>query len=275
MIYARRIASVLHSIWRASGERHFSLIAAGVAFYAFFAIFPAMAAIIAIWGLFADPEVVRSYLTLTRDVLPQDVYTILEGELASILNTGKRGIGWASAITLAVSFYAVHNGVAALAGGLNATGRQRSPGRGVPIFRTVGLTIVLVVIVLLALAAVVIVPVVVNFVPLGPLNGMILAVLPWGVTFVAGLMMLGLFYRWGPNMSRRPAWITPGAFLAAFLWAVASLGFSSYLANFGSYNRVYGSIGAIIALLMWLYISAYIILLGAAVNAEMDAGEDQ
>ena len=131
------------------------------------------------------------------------------------------------------------------------------------------LTLTLIALVLAALGVVVLVPVVLNFFTLGWAGILILQYLPWTVMFLVLMLVLGLFYRWGPNSDGdRHSWLTPGAVLAALLWVAASMAFSFYLANFGSYNRIYGSIGTVIALLMWLYISAYIVLLGAVVNAE-------
>ena len=250
-------------------DRHLTLIAAGVAFYTMFAIFPGMAATIAIWGFFADPTVMRTYLDLIRELIPDAAYGILETQLDALLAARSPGLGWATGLSLAVALYSLNSGVAALIGGLNAIEgrRPRSGLRGMIVSAT--LTLVLIGMVLAGLATVVVVPLALGFLPLGPANALILQVLPWIVLFLIVLMALGLFYRWGPDRGAdRHGWITPGAILAAALWAAASLGFSAYLANFGTYNRVYGSIGAVVALLMWFYIAAFIMLLGAALNAE-------
>jgi membrane protein len=127
-----------------------------------------------------------------------------------------------------------------------------------------------------ALATIVAVPLMLNFLPFDATKAVVLRYLPWSVMFLVVLLVLGLFYRWAPNThGKRQRWITPGSFLAALFWAAASMAFSVYLANFGSYNRIYGSIGAVIALLMWIYISVYIVLLGAVINAERDRMRDQ
>ncbi len=129
-------------------------------------------------------------------------------------------------------------------------------------FATLGLAVC-------ALATVVIVPVALNLLNVGRAEGIILKTLPWIVLILVLLVFLGMFYRWAPNNdAARFDWLTPGSLLAVALWAGASIAFSVYLVNFGSYNRIYGSIGAVIALLMWFFISAYIVLLGAVLNAE-------
>lgn len=257
-----------HSVWHATDDRHLGLIAAGVAFYAMLAIFPGMAATIAIWGLFADPEVMRDYLGEIHDVIPDAAYGIIETQLNALLAANTGTLGWTTAVSLAVALYSVHSGVSALIAGLNAIHASRRRAGFARHLGSLLLTLVLLAVFLTALALVVLVPLALNFVRLGPVEGFILGYLPWAVMFIVVMAVLGLFYRWGPNMDARLPWITPGAVLAALLWAGASMAFSAYLANFGAYNRVYGSIGAVIALLMWLYISAYIVLLGAAVNAE-------
>ena len=262
---------LIFAVWRTASNRNISLISAGVAFYTIFAIFPGMAATIAIWGFFADPIVVRDYLELTRKFIPAEVFTILETELNSLLATTVSTLGWTTAITLSVSLYSVHNGVAAMVSGLNSAQERARASGPTGLLKTLVMTLALIGLGLGALTTIVAVPIMLNFIPAGPQKGLLVLYLPWSMVFLVVLLMLGLFYRWGPNVTgKRPSWITPGSFLAALFWAAASMAFSAYLANFGSYNRIYGSIGAVIALLMWLYISAYIILLGGVVNAERD-----
>ncbi len=133
-----------------------------------------------------------------------------------------------------------------------------------------GLTGVLVAVALLTLASLVGVPLALAYLPLGTWTELALTVLRWGVAVLVMLVGLGLVYRYGPNRPKRTPWISVGVVVALMLWAAASLGLSLYLRNFGSYNEVYGSIGAVIALLMWFFLSAYAFLLGAAVNAQIE-----
>ena len=256
---------LLIGVWNAIGDRHVGVIAAGVAFYGMFAVFPGMAATIAIWSIFADPAVIQSYLSEIRDVMPSAAFNVLQTQLTALLSAKPGTLGWATAISLGVAFYSVHNGVAALISALDAISGYRSRSAFRKLAGSVLLTFAILALAILALATVVIVPVVLGFFPIGIGEVLILRVLPWAV-----LIFLGMMYRWGPNaQSARLPWFTPGAFLAAGLWAATSIAFSVYLANFGNYNRIYGSIGAVIALLMWFYISGYIVLLGAILNAEI------
>ncbi|SPH23540.1 hypothetical protein DEA8626_02604 [Defluviimonas aquaemixtae] len=257
------------SVWHAIHDRNLGLIAAGVAFYMMFAIFPGMAATIAIWGVFADPGAMRDYLEQIRGLIPDAAFDVIETQLNALLLANTQTLGWTTAVSLAIALYSVHSGVSALITGLNAIHvRGHRPGL-LRIAISVVITVALIAVFLCALATVVLVPIALNFVGLGLVEALVLRFLPWFVLFVVVFLVLGLFYRWGPNMEgQRHSWVTPGAVLAALLWAGASMAFSAYLANFGSYNKIYGSIGAVIALMMWLYISAYIVLLGAALNAE-------
>lgn len=259
------------AVWQAMDERNMGLLSAGIAFYAMFALFPGMAATIAIWGFFADPAVMRDYLDQIHDVIPDAAFGLLESQLDQLLASPTRTLRWATLLSFAVALYSVHNAVAALVSGLNAVHlRSHRPGP-LRILWSAMLTLAVVALVLGALGVVVTVPVALNVLQLGRLESFILLYLPWVVMFAVLFVVLSLFYRWGPtteSRSHRHSWLSPGAFVAALLWVAASIAFSVYLANFGAYNRLYGSIGAVIALLMWLYISAYIVLFGAVLNEE-------
>lgn len=264
--FAWRVAC---GVMRLSDERHLGLIAAGVAFYAILALFPAMAATIAIWSLFADPLVVRDTVDAVHELIPDEAYRIIQTQLNTLLATTSTSLTWTTAISLSIALYSVQSGVSALITGLNAIrGSRRRAGLARHLVSIV-LTASMIAMAVMALAMIVAVPVALNFLPLGPIMAVVLSILPWAVMFALLVLVLGLFYRWGPNVPDRHGWFTPGALLAAFLWAAASVAFSAYLANFGAYNRIYGSIGAVVAMMMWLYISAYIVLLGAAVNVEI------
>ena len=134
------------------------------------------------------------------------------------------------------------------------------------------LTIALVGVALTATALIVVAPIVLAFFPIDAAAEVLVQAIRWAAAISVLLFGLGLIYRFGPNRpTGRAYWLSPGSLLVVFLWAATSSGFSIYLSNFGNYNEVYGSIGAAIALLMWLYLSAYLILFGAALNAELEA----
>lgn len=260
---------LIAAVWAATDARHLGLIAAGVAFYAMLGVFPGLATLIAIWGFFADPAVMGDYITILREFVPPEALRLIEDELGRMLAaTGSRG--WAATlISVAVGLWSAWSAVNALIDGLNAVhARKHRSGFWRYIFAFV-LTLALMGLLLLALAMMVAVPTALAFVQPGLWTALVLRIVPPVVMFVSILTFLGIFYRLGPNHEKRPAWITPGALLASSLWAIASVAFTVYLSYFSTYSRVYGSIGAVVALLVWFYLSAYIILLGGVVNAEL------
>lgn len=258
------------AIWQAVDDRHVGLIAAGVAFYSMFAIFPGIAATIALWGIFANPSVVEDSLSKIRQLIPADVYSILQTQVHSVVATHAGGWHWATVVPLVIALYSVHSAVSALISGLNAVQVRRHRQGATRLATSLGMTLALLCVILGALALVVAVPIALSLLDLGFIEAFVLRFLPWTALFLVVKATLGLFYRFGATSDgKRHNWVSTGSMVAAFLWALVSFAFSLYLENFGSYNRIYGSIGAVIALMMWLYLSAYIVLLGAILNTEI------
>lgn len=265
-----RFARFVIRVFQLAEEAHLTLISAGVAFFGLFAIFPGMAALIAIFGLVADPAVVSEQLVLMEDVIPAEAMVLFGAQLDRLLNTRPDTLGLATAFSIALAIWSARAGVAALMRGLNVI-HGDAPRSGLRHYAVaLLLTICLIGISVGALLVVVVAPIALAFLPLSDFAGTIIAALRWVAALFILLAALGLLYRFGPNArDARFDWITPGAFVVVVSWLGASMGFSAYLANFGNYNEVYGSIGAVIALLMWFYISAYLILLGAALNVTL------
>jgi membrane protein len=265
----RNLRRLTIAVWDAMDDRHIGLIAAGVAFYAMLAVFPGLAVLIAVWGWFSDPNLMGAYTGIIEEFVPADALALIEAELHRLVLASSSSLGWATLVSLGVGLWSAWSAVMALIDALNAVhAHAHRPGLmryAFPVLMTVGLIGLL----LSALSVMVLVPTVLVLVPLGPAAAWLLKALPTAVLLTGVLAFLGLFYRWGPNHRVRPSWITPGSILAAVLWGLVSVAFSIYLANFGTYNRIYGSIGAVVAMVMWFYISAYIILLGGIINAEL------
>ncbi|WP_415405351.1 YihY/virulence factor BrkB family protein [Tateyamaria sp. SN3-11] len=251
-------------------EKNLGLIAAGVAFYAILAVFPGLAATIALWGIVGDPALALEQLEEFRAVIPADVYRLLAAQLIKLATTDGLTLGWASLLSFGFALWSARAGVAALMRGLNAI--YEAPNRTglAQYIRALMLTGSLIGVLLVAMGCIVVLPVILAFVPLGPWAGFGVEVLRWSVGIGVLLAGFAIIYRLGPNLTgQRPKLISPGALFAAVGWVAASVGFSIYLRNFGTYNEVYGSIGAVIVMLMWLFISAYLVLLGGALNAEL------
>lgn len=252
-------------------ENNISLIAAGVAFFGMLSLFPALAALIAILGLISDPVVVVAQLEEVRGLLPDDVYRIVNDQVVSLVTARADTLGWAGLLSLMVALWSARAGVGAMMIGLNNVYNERNRGAAGHYFRALMLTIGLVAVGITALLTVVVAPIVLAFIPLGPFGNLIADVVRWSIAIIVLLAGVGVLYRYGPN--RRPArvqWISFGALLAVVSWALISVAFSYYVANFGNYNQVYGSIGAVIAMLIWLWISSFLVLLGASLNAQIE-----
>ncbi|SFS06204.1 YihY/virulence factor BrkB family protein [Yoonia litorea] len=264
----REIWRILVQVWTTAADKHIGLIAAGVAFFGMFGIFPAIAAVIAIFGIVADPAIIAEQLRLMEGIIPEDAYRLLAIQVNRLLLTPEDALGWATVFSILLALWSARAGVGALIGGLNAIAGERTRSGLRQVLVALILTVVLVALAIVALTVVVIVPVILAFIPLTNSTAWLLEGLRWLIALGVLLIGISLLYRFGPTRTGyRGRWITIGAVLVIVLWIAASVGLSVYLTNFASYNEVYGSIGAVIGLLLWLYVSAYLILLGAALNA--------
>ena len=271
----RRLWTLLMAVWTTATERHISLIAAGVAFFGMFSLFPAIAAIIAIFGLLADPAVVVEQLELMRDIIPGDTYMLLVGQMGRLLAAQTGTLGFASGLSLLLALWAARAGVAGLMEGLNAIANRPARNGFKQIVVALTLTITLVALAITAMVAVIVAPIVIAFAHIETNTAWLLEIIRWLVALFVLYAALSLLYRFGPNQrGARLRWMTVGAGTAVVLWIGASAGLSYYLGNFGRYNEVYGSIGAVIGMLLWLYITAYLILLGAALNLQIHGNID-
>ncbi|MBK4217581.1 YihY/virulence factor BrkB family protein [Paracoccus caeni] len=271
------IWSILRDVWAfwaAVFERmdkiHMGLIAAGVAFYAMFAVFPGLAAILALWSLWFDPSVIMAYVDVAHEFIPDGASEIIDGQVHSLTAAGRTSIGWASFVSFMVATIAARAGVEALIRGLNAAYGVRGHSTVFGFLLAYMLTLAIVGISLAGLATIVIVPILLTFVQIGQVRIWLLGGLPWAAMFGLVILGIGILYRYGPNVKTpRTPIFTWGALFAALLWAAASVGFSAYLSSFNSYNRIYGSIGTVVALLMWFYLAGFSVLLGALINVEL------
>ncbi|MDO5757920.1 MAG: YihY/virulence factor BrkB family protein [Rhodobacterales bacterium] len=266
-------------------EDHVGLIAAGIAFYTLLAIFPALTALLAIGGLLVEPSQIVTELQTITEILPQEVATIILDQAQDVAGSAQGGLGLAAVLGLLLALYSASKGVGSLIEGLNVAYDEEET-RGFIWLKviTIGLTLALILGAVVAMTLMVFIPAALAFIEIGP--WIQLAVTGAGWLFMLGLLSVALafLYRFGPDRDRAEwRWATAGSLLACVLWLIATIGFAIYAANFGSYNESFGSLGGAIVLLMWLWISAYIVLMGAELNAEMEAqtrcdttiGEDQ
>lgn len=252
-----------------SGE--IGIVCAGVAFYLFLAVFPALAAVVMLFGVVFDPAEIRGLIEDTA-VLPADVRGIFESQLETVTTSSEQGVALGFVVALTLALLAAGKGTKALIQALNLAYLE-DEDRG---FLRLNATVFLLSLGAasfgaLAVALVVALPAVLNFVAWGIPGRMAAAVAPWPVLIGGMLFGLGTLYAIGPSRERpRWQWLTPGAIAATLLWIAASIGFSMYVSNFGSYDATYGSLGAVVVMLTWLLLTAYVTTLGALINVEVE-----
>ena len=259
-------------LYRRTEQAELDLISAGVAFYGFLAIFPAIAAVIAIWGVVFDPSVIRTQVELLRGFLPPEALLLVSTQVDALLDAPPSSLRLATVFSTLFALWSARAGVAALIRGLNAVHHLPNRAGHYHQLRALVMTLALVGLAMSAMTVAVIGPLLIAALPLEIDQVQTLHWLNLGLGLVLVVAAVSLAYRFGPNrLGPRPPVFTIGLLVAVVLWALAARGFVLYLANFPAYNRIYGSIGAVVALLFWLYVSSYAVLLGAAVDAERHA----
>jgi membrane protein len=246
-----------------------SLVAAGVAFYALMAIFPAIIATVTVYALVADPAQVRGQLAPAVRVLPKEASDILVNQLTSAVEANSGGLTLGLVVSLLATIWAAAGGMNALITGLNVTYGVEETRNFLKLRAlSLGLTFGALVTVAVALALVAAFPVALHWIGLGPVARMGAEAARWVVLIVVIGLSLGVLYRFAPaHAAAGWRWLSVGTVVALVGWLVASLGFSIYVSHFGSYNKTYGSLAGVIVLLLWLWLSTYAILLGAEIDA--------
>lgn len=262
-------------LWRTYaqvGRDRLLAVAAGVVFYGLLAIFPAITALVSSYGLFADPATISTHLAFLADLMPAGAFDIVQEQVARIAGQGGGGLSVAFVLGLLIALWSANAGMKAMMDALNVIYDEEEK-RSFLTLNLVSLLLTLggLLILLLAVACVVVLPLALSWIGLESSAAWLIAGLRWPALLVVVTLALIVLYRFGP--SRRPArwrWLIVGAVVATLIWLVASALLSFYLSNFADYNATYGSLGAGIGLMMWLWISAIAILLGAELNSEIE-----
>ena len=269
---ARRWKDGLLRIYRNVSAHRVLALAAGMTFYSLLAIFPALAALVSIYGLFADPSMIAGHLDSLSGFLPGGAIDIARDQLMRVASKGPQALGWTFLVGLAVSLWSTNAATKSLFDTLNVIYGEHEK-RGLFTLNIVSLLFTLgaIIFVLLAIGAVVVLPLALNYVGLPDRTDLLLRGGRWPGLFVTLTLSLAFIYRYGPSrQTPRWRWISWGGALAALLWLAASAAFSWYAAHFGTYNETYGSLGAAIGFMTWLWISAIAVLMGAEVDAVME-----
>lgn len=264
---------VLLRTWREAGQDNISLIASGVAFCAVLAIVPMLGAIVLSYGLVATGETVIANVQSLTAMMPVDAAKLIGEQLASIVaaSDDKKGLGLI--IALGIALYGAMKGATAIITSLNiAYDEEESRGFFQLNLLALGITAGAVLLALVAATAIAAMAGLEALFPAAPAPLLIVGkILSYAVMAGLGAAAAATLYRFAPNRDdAKWIWLSPGSLLASVAWMIMTVGFGLYVANFGSYDATYGSLGAAIVLLTWLYLSAYVLLLGAEFNCELE-----
>lgn len=265
--------AIFGRVWVNSGRHNVGLMAGGVAFYVFLSFVPLLGALVMTYGLIADPAIVAQHMRMIIDLVPADAAKLIYDQLMSLTTTAadKKGIGLI--VALIVSIFGASRASGGMMSALNVIYEQEDR-RG--ILRSTGVSAILVIGAVLVGIAGVLAASVLGFVQdlisgIGPVAAALVRIVTWAIAGLLASATIGATYRFAPYRANAQwQWLSVGAVLATVLWLLATLGFGFYASHFAGYDATYGSLSAIVVLMMWLYVSAYAVLIGGLINAEAE-----
>jgi membrane protein len=282
-IPGRGWADILRRAWKKAQKKDLSLVAGGVTYYLLVALLPTLVALISLYGLLTNQtDVTRNLQSLTY-ILPSSAVRVIGDELRQLVSASSKNFGLGVIISIAIGLWSGVRGMRAIMMALNIAYGQPE-GRSFIRFNATALLLTVVAITggLIALALVTVLPLALSE---GDFHGpwsWIGLVIEWPILIICSMGMLALLYRYAPDQSKPEwKWASPGVIAATILWVTGSILFTTYLYHFGSYNKTYGSLGALLVLLTWMWLSAFVVLFGAEINREAerqtrkDAAPDQ
>jgi membrane protein len=249
-----------------------SMVSAAMAYYALFAFVPALTSVVLIYAWVSNPADIQNHMQAASQFMPSELQTIVNDQLSALTSKASSKLGFGAILSLFISIFSASKGSKAIIEALNIIYDQKESRGFIKLnLLALGMTFLGAVLSIIAIGVVVVIPIVLNFLKLGPAFEIIGTVASW-------LVMLGIFsfflafaYRYSPYREKAKwKWVSSGAVIASVLWALASALFSWYANEFGNFNKTYGSLGAIIVLMTWFYITSFVILLGGEINAELE-----
>jgi membrane protein len=265
--------AVLVRTFKEAGDDNVGLLAAGVAFYGFLAFVPLLAAMVLLYGLMADPPTVAEHIRALFGMLPRDAAALIGDQLKAMTQTPDAAKGWSLVVALALAVYGASKGSGAIVTALNiAYEVKETRGFVKTTLLSLAMTVGALLVLMIAAAAISAMGWVEALFPSFPAWAHVaLQILFWALAVVAAAVGLACVYRYAPSRPDAPwVWISPGSGAATLLWLLASLGFGLYVSHFGNYNATYGSLGGVVVFLTWMYLTAYIILMGGELNSELE-----
>jgi membrane protein len=269
---SRRWRGIAIAVFKGISEDRIFLIAAGVTFYAILALFPGIGALVSIYGLFANPTSIAAHLDTLAGVAPGGAVEVIRDQLTRLAQQNGTALGVGFAVSLAMALWFANSGMTGLFDALNVVYEEKERRSLLSYYTTTLMfTAGAVVLVLVSIAIIVAIPIILNHIPNASVTAILIEIVRWPLLFVIAAGALGVVYRYGPRRDS-PQWrwiIWSGAF-AALVWLGVSALFSWYVANFGSYNKTYGSLGAIFGFMTWMWLSMVVVLVGAKLNAQLE-----
>jgi membrane protein len=264
--------NILFRVWKDTGNKNLSLVAAGVTYYLLLALFPALAALVSVFGLVANPADMTKSVQSLSGMLPPSTVKLIGDELQQLVSASHKSLGLGAIIGIVIALWSGVRGMTGMMTALNIAYAQPE-GRGFFRFNVTAMVLTVVVMVggLIALALVAGLPVVLNGAGVRGPGRWVGLLVEWPLLIVFVMGMVALIYRFGPDQSvPKWKWASPGVIVATILWVVGSILFTVYVYHFGNYNRTYGSLSALLILLIWMWLSAFAVLFGAEVNGEAE-----
>jgi membrane protein len=264
------IRRALVSAGRATASQRVSLVAAGCAFYATLALFPTITMLISLYGLVNDPDTVQPQLHYLSGLMPPAAFELISDRISDLIAQPAKGLGLSFIISLLISFWSSSTGTKSILNALTLAYDERET-RGLLRFQLVALVMTLLAIIgaILAIGFLVLLPIVLAFFHPPAIFRVFIGLIAPSTMILFLAVTLGLLYRFGPAGKGR-IFYAPGAGVATIAWLIASSAFAFYVGHFAAYSAAYGPLATLIGLMMWFYISAYVVLFGAELNAALD-----
>ena len=249
-----------------------AVVAAGVAFFALLSVFPLISACLSIYGYFADLSDIQAMANYLRPLMPESAWVLISDQIANVISAPDTDLSFRILVSLLFALYTAGAGIRALLRALNvAYGEQEKRNIVMFYLTALGMTLGLFAFIYIALIVIIGIPAMLSFLNLDNTADLLSGWLPWLLLLVVFMLGAGTVYRFGP--SRRPPrkrWVIPGVLFTTASWLVVSWGFSFFVRNFGQYEATYGGISAVILLLLWFWLTAMSVIIGAEINAEME-----
>lgn len=265
----------LDVLWRVKNgiaRDYIPVLAAGIAFYALLATFPIIVAIISLWAIMFDPHQIAQQILLVSQLLPPEAASIIEKQAEQTTENAGAGTSLAAVGALLLAIYSASRGMYWVMQGLNIVYDEReSRGLLKKIAVTLLLTIGAIVMTTVALGVIAVIPIIIDVLALDNSTATLIDLMRWPLLMIMAMLAVAVIYRYAPDREEpRWQWISIGSVVSVMLWIAGSVGFSIYVSHFASFNRIYGSLGAVAILLVWFWLSAFVILMGAELNSEME-----